>query len=73
MFPYLYKNIQEYTKKDYDILIYKYMKAKEILEKYKISRNTLSNWVKKGWIEVKLTPSGRYIYEEKIDRNAEVK
>ena len=28
------------------------MKAKEIMEKYKITRNTLSNWVKRGWIEV---------------------
>lgn len=49
------------------------MKAKEILEKYKISRNTLSNWVKKGWIEVKLTPSGRYIYEEKLNKDEETK
>jgi len=38
------------------------MKAKEILDKYKISRNTLCNWVKKGLIEVDKTPSGRYIY-----------
>ena len=38
------------------------MKAKEILNKYNISRNTLSNWVKRGWIEVRKMPSGRYIY-----------
>jgi predicted site-specific integrase-resolvase len=41
------------------------MKAKEIINKYKITRNTLSNWVKKGLIEVNKTPSGRYIYKEK--------
>jgi predicted site-specific integrase-resolvase len=40
------------------------MKAKEIIEKYKITRNTLSNWVKRGWIEVEVLPSGRYIYHE---------
>jgi predicted site-specific integrase-resolvase len=38
------------------------MKAKEIMEKYKITRNTLCNWVKKGWIKVEILPSGRYIY-----------
>lgn len=47
------------------------MKAKEILEKYKITRNTLCNWVKKGLIEVEKTPSGRYIYKDKINRNYE--
>ena len=46
------------------------MKAKEIMEKYKITRNTLCNWVKRGWIEVDKTPSGRYIY---IDKNENVK
>lgn len=40
------------------------MKAKEIMEKYNISRNTLSNWVKRGWIEVFTLPSGRYIYTD---------
>lgn len=40
------------------------MKAKEIMEKYKITRNTLSNWVKRGWIEVQTLPSGRYIYKD---------
>lgn len=38
------------------------MKAKEIMKKYKITRNTLSNWVKRGWIKVEVLPSGRYIY-----------
>jgi len=38
------------------------LKASEVLKKFKISRNTLTNWVKKGLIKVKLTPSGRYIY-----------
>ena len=42
------------------------MKEKEILIKYRITRNTLSNWVKRGWILVEKTPSGRYIY---IDKN----
>lgn len=41
------------------------MKAKEIMKKYDITRNTLCNWVKKGLIIVEKTPSGRYIY--KID------
>jgi len=40
------------------------MKAKEVMEKYNITRNTLSNWVKKGWIIVEILPSGRYIYKE---------
>lgn len=38
------------------------MRASEVLEKYNITRRTLSNWVKKGLIEVERTPSGRYIY-----------
>jgi len=38
------------------------MKAKEVMMKYNITRNTLSNWVQKGWIEVQKLPSGRYIY-----------
>jgi len=40
------------------------MKAKEIISKYQISRNTLCNWVKKGSIKIEKTPSGRYIYLE---------
>ncbi len=48
------------------------MKASEVLEKYKITRRTLSNWVKKGLIKVEKTPSGRYIYiDEKNNENNE--
>lgn len=47
------------------------MKAKEVIEKYKITRRTLSNWVKKGIIGVNRTPSGRYIYFEKNTNNNE--
>jgi predicted site-specific integrase-resolvase len=43
------------------------MKAKEILEKYKITRRTLSNWVKSGKIRIEKTPSGRYLYFEKTN------
>ena len=45
------------------------MKAKEVMKKYNITRNTLSNWVKRGLIKVNKTPSGRYIY---IDLKNEV-
>ena len=41
-------------------------KAKEIMDKYQITRNTLCNWVKKGLIKIDKTPSGRYIYFDKI-------
>ncbi len=41
------------------------MKAKEVLEKYNITRRTLHNWVKKELILFIKTPSGRYIYFEK--------
>jgi predicted site-specific integrase-resolvase len=41
------------------------MKAKEVMVKYNITRRTLSNWVKRGIIEVQLTPTGRYIYIDK--------
>lgn len=41
------------------------MKAKEVIEKYNITRRTLHNWVKTGVIKVEKTPSGRYIYLEK--------
>ena len=47
------------------------MKAKEIMNKYQITRNTLCNWVKKGLIEVSKTPSGRYIYIDKIKKSNE--
>lgn len=46
-----------------NILIYTSMKAKEVMEKYGISRNTLSTWVKKEWIKVEILPSGRYRYK----------
>ena len=44
------------------------------MKKYDISRNTLSNWVKRGYIKVEKTLSGRYIYiiEDKIDKNKTV-
>lgn len=45
------------------------MKASEVLEKYKITRRTLHNWVKNGLIKVEKTPSGRYIYLEKEEKN----
>lgn len=46
------------------------MKAKEVMKKYDISRNTLSNWVKKGYIKVSKTLSGRYVYlEENKDKD----
>jgi predicted site-specific integrase-resolvase len=35
------------------------------MKKYNITRNTLSNWVKRGWIKIELMPSGRYIYFDK--------
>jgi predicted site-specific integrase-resolvase len=44
------------------------MKAKEVIDKYNITRRTLSNWVKKGVIGVELTPTGRYIYIEKDEK-----
>lgn len=44
------------------------MKAKEVMKKYNITRNTLSNWVKKGFIKIEITPSGRYIYFEKNNK-----
>lgn len=47
------------------------MKAKEVMEKYKISRNTLSTWVKKGWIEIEILPSGRYRYRNLKIKNDE--
>lgn len=41
------------------------------MKKYNITRNTLSNWVKRGLIKVELTPSGRYIYLDKNDNKDE--
>jgi len=48
------------------------MKAKEVMAKYNITRRTLSNWVKKGIIGTERTPSGRYIYFEKVNKNEKV-
>lgn len=42
------------------------MKAKDIMLKYGISRETLCNWVKNNKIKYSILPSGRYDYEEKI-------
>lgn len=39
------------------------MKAKEVLELLKISRGTLSNYVKRGLIKVKQRPLGRFEYD----------
>ena len=39
-----------------------YYKASEIMLKYGICRNTLTNWVKNNKIDIILTPSGRYLY-----------
>lgn len=47
------------------------MKAKEVLEKYRITKQTLSNWVKRGLIKTKKTPSGRYIYLIDDDKKEE--
>ena len=47
------------------------MKAKDVMEKYKITRRTLCNWVKKGLIGVEKMPSGRYIYFIKNKDNNE--
>ncbi len=45
------------------------MKACEVMKKYGISRNTLSTWVKKGWIEIDILPSGRYRYKIVENKN----
>ncbi len=47
------------------------MKAKEVMDKYSITRRTLHNWVKKGLIDFEKTPSGRYIYLDKKDNDNE--
>ena len=41
------------------------MKAKEILNKYNITRDTLCRWVKEGKIDYEILPSGRYDYLNK--------
>jgi len=62
MIRFFYFKYVKYTKTYFLYLIYKNMKAKDVMKKFDISRNTLSNWVKKGYIKVEKTLSGRYIY-----------
>lgn len=45
------------------------MKAKEVLEKYQITRTTLSRWVKSGVIKYTVSPTGRYIYSDLINKH----
>ena len=40
------------------------MRAKEVLQLLRITRQTLTNYVKEGIIQVKILPSGRYDYVE---------
>jgi hypothetical protein len=45
------------------------MTAKQILEKYKISRRTLTNWVRTNKIRTFMNENGRYTY---FDKNTSV-
>ncbi len=38
------------------------MKAKDVMKKYNVCRQTLSRWVRDGKLEYTVTPSGRYDY-----------
>ncbi len=49
------------------------MKAKEVLEKYGIHRNTLQNWVNNGKIEFEILPSGHKNYMPKNENKKEGK
>ena len=40
------------------------MKAAVVMKELEICRNTLCNYVKKGYIRVKVSPSGVYNYNE---------
>lgn len=40
------------------------MKAKEVLELLQITRQTLTRYVKKGYIKVKVLPTGKYVYDD---------
>jgi predicted site-specific integrase-resolvase len=40
------------------------MRAKDVLIKYGITRNTLTNWVKSGKIGFSKTKTGRYVYND---------
>ena len=49
------------------------MKAKDVMKKYDICRQTLSRWMKNGNIEYTTLPSGRYDYgKKKSDFNEEI-
>jgi predicted site-specific integrase-resolvase len=48
------------------------MKAKEVMNKYGICRETLCRWVKNGRIKYIKTPSGRYDYIDKIESDIKV-
>jgi len=48
------------------------MKAKEVMLKYGICRETLCRWAKTGKIRYNLTPTGRYDYIDKIEPNTEI-
>lgn len=41
------------------------MTSKEVTTTLRISRGTLTNYVKKGFIKTELLPSGRYVYDSK--------
>lgn len=45
------------------------MKADEVMEILGITRRTLCNYVKRGWVRVNVQPNGRYIYDrESVER-----
>ena len=45
------------------------MRASEVLEFLGVTRRTLYNYVKRGYIRVNVQPSGRYIYDrESVER-----
>lgn len=41
------------------------MTSKEVTTTLRISRGTLTNYVKRGFVKVDLTPTGRYVYDRK--------
>lgn len=48
--------------RSWEICVIEELSAKQMINKYKISRKTLSNWVKSKKINTKKTNTGRYIY-----------